>query len=143
MTESANRPAEANLIDDLRKVRGKMKLSIKKVKTILVAGMSLSILALVILFQGSSQAAGTTAGDGGATFKAKCVACHGADGTGNTTAGKAMKVPDLTGAAAQGKTDAQLLGIISKGKGKMPAYGQSLGADKCKELVAYVRTLKK
>lgn len=120
-----------------------MKLSIKKAKTIVVAGMSLSILALVILFQGSSQAAGTTSGDGGATFKAKCVACHGADGAGNTTAGKAMKVPDLTSAAAQGKTDAQLLGVIAKGKGKMQGYEKSLGADKCKELVAYVRTLKK
>jgi cytochrome c6 len=119
-----------------------MKLSIKTVKSILVAGMSLSILALVILFQGSSQAAGTTAGDGGATFKAKCVACHGADGTGNTTAGKAMKVPNLRSAAVQGQTDAQLYGAIAKGKGKMPAYEKTLGGDKCKELVAYVRTLK-
>jgi len=121
-----------------------MKLSIKKMKTILVAGMSLSILALVILFQNGSQAAGTTASDGGGeTFKAKCVACHGADGTGNTTVGKAMKIPNLTSAAVQGQTDAQLYGIVAKGKGKMPAYEKSLGADKCKELVAFIRTLKK
>lgn len=120
-----------------------MKLSIKKMKAILVAGMSISILALVILFQSGSQAAGATAGDGGETFKAKCAACHGADGTGNTTVGKAMKVPNLTSAAVQGKTDAQLFSLVSAGKGKMPAYGKSLGADKCKELVAFVRTLKK
>jgi cytochrome c6 len=122
---------------------GRMRTSIKQVKQIVVAAMTLSILALVLVFQSSSQAAGTTAGDGGETFKAKCVACHGADGTGNTPAGKAMKVRDLTSADVQGQTDAQLFEVIAKGKGKMPPYEKTLGADKCKELVAYIRTLKK
>jgi mono/diheme cytochrome c family protein len=98
---------------------------------------------LVILFQGSSQAASPVPGDGGETFKAKCAACHGADGTGSTAAGKAMKVRDLTSADVQAQTDDQLYDIIAKGKGKMPAYGNSLGADKCKELIAFIRTLKK
>ena len=120
-----------------------MKLSINTLKTAVVAVTTLSLLALVILFQTSSQAASTTAGDGGETFKAKCAACHGPDGTGSTAAGKAMKVRDLTSADVQGQTDAQLLEIVSKGKGKMPAYEKTLGADKCKELVAYIRTLKK
>jgi cytochrome c6 len=120
-----------------------MRFSFKEAKKVVVATMTLSILALVILFQGSSQAAGTTAGDGGETYKAKCVACHGADGTGNTPAGKAMKVRDLTSADVQGQTDAQLYDIIAKGKGKMPGYEKTLGADKCTELVAYIRTLKK
>ena len=43
----------------------------------------------------------------------------------------------------QGQTDAQLYDVIAKGKGKMPGYEKTLGADKCKELVAYIRTLKK
>jgi mono/diheme cytochrome c family protein len=120
-----------------------MKLSIKGLKTIVVTAITFAMLALAILFQTSSQAASTTAGDGGATFKAKCVSCHGADGTGNTAAGKALKVPDLTGAAVQGKTDAKLYQVIAKGENKMPGYENSLGADKCKELVAYVRTLKR
>jgi mono/diheme cytochrome c family protein len=120
-----------------------MKLSIKRLKTAVVAAATLSILALVILFQTSSRAASTTVGDGGATFKAKCVTCHGADGKGATPAGKAMKVRDLSSAEVQGQTDAQLLEAISKGKGKMPGYEKTLGADKCKELVAFVRTLKK
>lgn len=120
-----------------------MRLSIKGLKTVVVGAMTFAILALVILFQTSSQAAGTTAGDGGETFKAKCVACHGADGTGATAAGKAMKVRNLASAEVQGQTDAQLYDIIAKGKGKMPGYEKPLGADKCKELVAYVRTLKK
>ncbi|HXI89515.1 MAG TPA: cytochrome c [Blastocatellia bacterium] len=119
-----------------------MRFSIKGLKTVVVGAMTFAILALVILFQTSSQAAATTAGDGGETFKAKCVACHGADGTGNTAAGKAMKVRDLTSAEVQGQTDAQLYELIAKGKGKMPAYEKTLGADLCKALVAYIRTLK-
>jgi mono/diheme cytochrome c family protein len=120
-----------------------MKFSIKALKTVVVGMMTFAILALVILFQTSSHAAGTTAGNGGETFKAKCVACHGADGTGNTAAGKAMKVRNLASAEVQGQTDAQLYDIIAKGKGKMKGFETTLGADKCKELVAYLRTLKK
>ncbi len=119
-----------------------MRFSIRELKTVVIGAMTFAILALVILFQTSSKAAGTTAGDGGETFKAKCVACHGADGTGNTAAGKAMKVRDLTSAEVQGQTDAQLYELIAKGKGKMPAYEKTLGADSCKALVAYIRTLK-
>jgi len=120
-----------------------MNFSIKELKKVMIAAMSLSILGLVIFLQSSSQAASPVVGDGGETFKAKCAACHGQDGTGNTPAGKAMKVRDLTSADVQGQTDEQLYDIIAKGKGKMPAYGTSLGADKCKELVAFIRTLKK
>jgi cytochrome c6 len=119
-----------------------MNFSIKELKKIVVATMSLSILALVVLLQSSSQAA-SPAGDGGETFKAKCAACHGADGTGSTPAGKAMKIRDLTSADVQAQTDDQLYDIIAKGKGKMPAYEKTLGADKCKEVIAYLRTLKK
>jgi len=123
-----------------------MKFPIKDLKKIVVAAMPLAILAMVILLQSSSQAARAAnpiLGDGGETFKAKCAGCHGADATGNTAAGKAMKVRDLTSADVQGQTDEQLYDIVTKGKGKMPAYEKSLGADKCKELVAYIRTLKK
>ncbi len=120
-----------------------MKFSIKGLKTIVVGTMSFAILAVMIVFQTSSQAANATAGDGVETFKAKCVACHAADGTGSTAAGKAMKVRDLTSAEVQGQTDAQLLEIIAKGKGKMPGYEKTLGADKCNELLTYVRSFKK
>jgi mono/diheme cytochrome c family protein len=120
-----------------------MRLSITETKNVVIAGITIAVLALVILFQTSSQAASATAGDGGETFKAKCVACHGPDGTGNTPAGKALKIRDLTSADVQSQTDNQLYDIVAKGKGKMPPYEKTLGADKCKELVAYIRTLKK
>ena len=118
-----------------------MKLSIKELKKAVVGAFTISILALVVCFQTASRAANTIAGDGAATYKAKCVACHGADGTGNTTTGKTLKVRDLRSAEVQKQSDDQLFNIITKGKAKMPGYEKSLGADKCKELAAYVRHL--
>jgi len=118
-----------------------MKLTIKKLKTLITGAMTLSILALVISAQTNLQAATTTAADGAATFKAKCAACHGMDGSGNTGPGKSMKVRDLRSADVQKQSDDQLSKIIANGKGKMPGYSKSLGADACNELVAYVRKL--
>ena len=118
-----------------------MKLSIKELKAAVIAAMMLSIFALAFVFQNDSQAATVAAGDGATTYKAKCASCHAADGSGNTNAGKAMKLRDLRSADVQKQTDAQLYDLIAKGKGKMPGYEKTLGADKCKELVAYLRQL--
>jgi cytochrome c6 len=74
-------------------------------------------------------------------FKSKCVACHGADGTGSPT-GKKMGAHDFTTAEVQGLSDAQLTDIITNGKNKMPKYA-SLKPEEIKGLVAYIRTLKK
>jgi mono/diheme cytochrome c family protein len=120
-----------------------MRLSINELKTVVGVAMTISILALVLFSQTSSQAASAAVGDGAETYKAKCASCHGADGTGQTTVGKALKVRDLTSADVQTQTDDQLYDIVAKGKGKMPGYEKTLGADKCKELVAFIRTLKK
>jgi cytochrome c6 len=80
---------------------------------------------------------------GEALYKAKCVACHGADGKGETAVGKTNKIRDLGSADVQGQSDDAIAGIIGSGKGKMPAYGKSLKPDQIKELVAYIRSLKK
>ena len=83
------------------------------------------------------------ADDAAALFKTKCAACHGPDGKGETTMGKAMKLHDLASADVQKQSDADLTTIISTGKNKMPAYGKSLSAEQIKSLVGYVRSLKK
>jgi mono/diheme cytochrome c family protein len=80
---------------------------------------------------------------GEALYKTKCAACHGADGKGETTVGKVNKVRDLGSADVQKQNDDELAGIISNGKNKMPAYGKSLKLEQIKDLVAYIRTLKK
>ena len=102
----------------------------------------ISLLGMAALCLTDSQASGRTA-DGVATFKAKCAMCHGADGSGSTPVGKSMKIPDLRSAEVQGQSDAQLAALISKGKGKMPAYGQSLSQEQIQQLVAFIRGLKK
>lgn len=109
------------------------------------AAALISVIALLVGFQNRSQAvASPSVVDAAATFKAKCASCHGADGSGSTTVGKALKCRDLRSAEVQGQSDAELLTIVTKGKGKkMPAFEKTLGADTCKALVAYVRSLKK
>lgn len=82
--------------------------------------------------------------EGGAIlFKSNCVVCHAADGSGNTSPGKALNIKDLRSAEVQKMSDADLTGSISKGKNKMPAFGQKLNPDQLQELVNYIRTLKK
>jgi cytochrome c6 len=72
-----------------------------------------------------------------ATYKSKCAMCHGADGKGKP----AMKTLDMTSADVQKMSDAELTDIITKGKGKMPAY--KMTPDEVKDMVAYIRSLKK
>jgi mono/diheme cytochrome c family protein len=81
--------------------------------------------------------ADTAAGE--ALFKAKCAVCHGADGKGKA----AMKTPDMTSADVQKKSDAELSSIITNGKLPMMPPFNSLTADQVKDLVSYIRSLKK
>src|SRR5271165_1816869 len=90
----------------------------------------LAVLTFTLMFSTWSLA------DGGAdTFKAKCAGCHGADGKGETGMGKAMKLRDLGSADVQGQSDADLNGIITNGKNKMPKYDGKLTADQVKDVV--------
>jgi cytochrome c6 len=76
-------------------------------------------------------------------YKAKCAMCHGADGTANTPAGKAMKARDFHDPDVIKATDADLTLAISKGRNKMPAYGKQYSDEQIKALVAYVRDMQK
>lgn len=80
---------------------------------------------------------------GAALYKAKCAACHGADGKGETAMGKANKLRDLGSPEVQRLSDEDLTGIITAGKSKMPAYGKSLKPEQVKDLVAFIRSLAK
>jgi cytochrome c6 len=95
-------------------------------------------IAATLLLTPSSPA---RADDGASLYKAKCASCHGADGSGNTPAGKSLKVSDLSSAAVQKSTDADLTQKIADGKGKMPAYAKKLTPDQIKSLVATIRAM--
>ncbi len=87
--------------------------------------------ALALRAPQSSSAASLTPSDPGGIYKAKCAACHGADGSG-TAAGKKLGAHDFRTFKGNVYT------TIANGKGKMPAYGKRLGAEKCKALAEYV-----
>ena len=107
-----------------------MERKMKKLGTLALVG---TLLAGTCLLSAPAKA-DTAAGE--AMFKAKCAACHGADGKGK----EAMKTTDMAAADVQKMSDADLSGVISNGKGKMPAY-KTLTPDQVKDLVGFVRSL--
>ena len=83
------------------------------------------------------------ASDGPALYKAKCAACHGADGSGQTPMGKSMKLRDLRSPEVQKQSDKELYTVTADGKGKMPAYKTKLTEADINALVAHIRALAK
>ena len=116
-----------------------MRRIIEHTKKVL-AVIAIAGVAAFVSARSSAETAAAPA-DAAATYKSKCASCHGANGSGQTRAGKAMKLRDLRSAEVRGQGDEQLYAAIAKGKGKMPGYEKSLGADTCKALVAYVKQL--
>jgi len=80
---------------------------------------------------------------GADTYKAKCMMCHAADGSGSSPAGKAMVAIPFSSPALVKASDADLIAATTKGKGKMPAYSGKLTDAQIKDVVAYIRTLQK
>lgn len=81
--------------------------------------------------------------DAAKIFKANCTLCHGTDGSGDNPTGKAFHAKDLRSAEVQKQTDAELAEVITKGRGKMPAFGAKMKPDDVTKLVAYLRELPK
>jgi cytochrome c6 len=98
-----------------------------------------SVLAAVGLLSSPARSEDKSA----AFYKQKCASCHGADGKGETLAGKAMKVRSFASPETAKMSDQELADVVEKGKGKMPKYGATLNADEIKAMVAYVRSLGK
>jgi mono/diheme cytochrome c family protein len=105
---------------------------LKNVGTMTLAGTLLTVFCLL----SSTARADVAAAE--AMYKAKCAGCHGADAKGKP----AMKTLDWSSAEVQKMSDADLSGIITNGKGKMPPY-KTMTADQVKDMVAYVRSFKK
>jgi mono/diheme cytochrome c family protein len=98
------------------------------------------MVVLAVAFALSTVSAAQSGAD---VFKSKCAVCHGATGAGDTAMGKNMKLKDLGSADVQGMSDADLNGIITNGKDKMPKYDGKLSKDQINDLVKYIRTMKK
>jgi mono/diheme cytochrome c family protein len=102
--------------------------------------MRTSLFMLAVAFGFSTFAVADSGAD---LYKSKCAMCHGATGAGDTAMGKNLKLADLGSADVQKMSDADLAGIISNGKGKMPAYKGKLTDEQVNDVVKYIRTLKK
>jgi len=96
-------------------------------------------LVIIMALTGRAAAQDDTA----ALYKAKCGACHGADGRGDTPMGKKLGVKAFNDPDVAKSSDATWTEVTSKGKGKMPAYAGKLTDDQIKGLVKYMRGLAK
>ena len=81
--------------------------------------------------------------DAAKSFKTNCALCHAPDGSGNSSAGRALGAKDLRSQEVQAKSDSDLTLTVTKGKGKMPAFGGKLKPDEIKQMVTYIRDLAK
>ena len=102
---------------------------------ILAASVALAVITLWSTALVAEDAAGL--------YKAKCAACHGADGKGDTAMGKKLGVRDFASPEVQKMSDDELTAVTADGKNKMPSYKKSLKAEQIKELVGYIRSLAK
>jgi mono/diheme cytochrome c family protein len=113
--------------------REKTLIIMKTLKIMTIAAMLAAFFAAVAIVSAASRIAVDDQFDAAATFKTKCVACHGQ---------KAEKKFDST------LPDAQLIEIVMKGKKpekppNMPAYGEKgVTAEQATALVAYMKQLK-
>ena len=105
-------------------------MSKKRVLSIMVTILVSLLLPMAVFADGAA-----------ATYKAKCAACHAADGSGDTSMGKAMKLRDLRSPDVQKQTDKELYTLTADGKGKMPAYKAKLSEAEINGLVAFMRGL--
>lgn len=105
------------------------------------------VLSIVVALFGALAVASTAAAAdlelGKKVYAAKCASCHGADGKGNAKMAGMLKIniPDLSG--SKGKSDAELLKLLSEGKKPMPSFGKSLSKDEMEAVLSYAKALAK
>jgi cytochrome c6 len=68
-------------------------------------------------------------------FEYNCARCHGTDGTKGKWGAKNLKLSSLS--------NTELIMIISKGKGMMPAWNQNLTTEEIELVKDYVKILRK
>jgi len=75
---------------------------------------------------------------GAKSYQSHCINCHGANG-----AGEIPNVPDFSRGERLLQPDDVLVETIKSGKGMMPAYRGVFTDDEIRDLIAYVRTLRR
>ena len=106
---------------------------------VIVAGLTLAVLLASGSSSSPSAAPPASAQD---VYLDKCAICHGKDGSGNTAKGKKLKVKDARSPDVQKLSEAEMIDIVARGKGKdMDGFEKELGKDMVKSVVDYYRSL--
>jgi mono/diheme cytochrome c family protein len=109
-----------------------------------------TVIATVVGLAGTVLLTGTgLAADGAALWEKNCASCHGADGKGDTKAGKLTKVKDLTAADVRAALNRDHVrqtieqGVTDKdtGKSRMKAYKDKFSAEEIDALTAHTLSL--
>jgi mono/diheme cytochrome c family protein len=75
-----------------------------------------------------------------ALFARHCATCHGADGRGETAAGKISGVPNLTDRKWQESvSEKRMMTTVKNGRGGMPSFEEKLSQNEIGLLVAHIR----
>jgi mono/diheme cytochrome c family protein len=75
-------------------------------------------------------------------YETNCMICHGAKGLGDgTVVPRFAAPPNLTAANARNLSDAQIYELITKGRGRMGAYGGNVTRQDRWKVIHYIRTL--
>jgi cytochrome c6 len=77
---------------------------------------------------------------GQATYKAKCLSCHGATGMADTSIGKALKMKSVADPTVKKLTEAQMIDATKNGSGRMTSFKGKLTDAQIKDSVDYFRT---
>jgi mono/diheme cytochrome c family protein len=80
---------------------------------------------------------------GANVYKTSCAQCHGATGEADTPAAKIFNAQSLKSPDVLKMSDAEMVALIKKGKGKMPAWEEILTDDQLKNVIEYIHTLQK
>lgn len=81
-------------------------------------------------------------GEGKKLYEIVCIACHGADGMGETPVSDKFQFPPGLPLIVPERTDGELFSQIYFGGDPMPAYGANLYPDEVWHLINYLRSLK-
>jgi cytochrome c553 len=100
--------------------------------------IAMLVMAIAVVLFALMPSLSWAAEDGAALYKAKCAACHGADGAGKPAA----KIPSLVSDDAKKMSDSDMEKVVSTNP-KHAAVAKSLNAEQVKAIVSHIRTMQK
>lgn len=111
-----------------------------KIKIFIILISVLSALAFLVINSkhGAVSVVEARRGGGAEIYAAQCARCHGNDGKGQTPKGKQTGAKDFTDPKWQA-LEARGIRAITNGKGKMPAFKDSLSAEDTRAVWEYIR----